>query len=116
MGLEPSMKANSLSSGMAAKLKIAATMARKAKIIMLDEPLSGIDLVARDHIMNAIIQEAEPQTAIVISSHLVDVIENILDSVYFIKSGSITTSGDSEDIRQEHGKSIVDLYREVFAS
>ncbi len=116
MGLEPSMKANSLSSGMAAKLKIAATMARKAKIIMLDEPLNGIDLVARDYIMNAIIQEAEPQTAIVISSHLVDVIENILDSVYFIKSGSITTSGDSEDIRQEHGKSIVDLYREVFAS
>lgn len=116
MGLNPSMKVGSLSSGMAAKLKIAATMARKAKIIMLDEPLNGIDLVARDQIMNAIIQEAEPETAIIISSHLIDVMENILDSVYFIKNGAITTSGDAENIRKEHGKSIVDLYKEVFAS
>lgn len=116
MGLEPSMKIGSLSSGMAAKLKITATMARKAKIIMLDEPLNGIDLVARDQIMNAIIQEAEPETAIIISSHLIDVMENILDSVYFIKNGAITTSGDAESIRKEHSKSIVDLYKEVFAS
>lgn len=116
MSLEPSMKVNSLSSGMAEKLKIAATMARKSKIIMLDEPLGGIDLVARDQIMSTIIKEAEPQTAIIISSHLIDVMENILDSVYFIKDGSITASGDTETIRKEQGKSVVDLYREVFAS
>ena len=116
MGLNNDMKVGTLSSGMAAKLKIAATMARKAKIVMLDEPLNGIDLVARDLIMSAIIEEAEPDTAIILSSHLIDVMENILDSVYFIKNGAIVTCGDAETIRQEHGKSIVDLYKEVFAS
>jgi ABC-2 type transport system ATP-binding protein len=116
MGLSPAMKVNSLSSGMAAKLKMAATMARKAKIVMLDEPLNGIDLIARDLIISAIIEEAEPETAIIISSHLIDVMESLLDSVYFIKEGRIVTSGDAEDIRKEHGKSIVDLYKEVFAS
>lgn len=116
MGLDYNMKVGTLSSGMAAKLKIAATMARKAKIVMLDEPLNGIDLVARDLIMSAIIEEAEPDTAIILSSHLIDVMENILDSVYFIKEGRIVTCGDAESIRQEHGKSIVDLYKEVFAS
>lgn len=116
MGLKQDMKIGSLSSGMAAKLKIAATMSRKAKVIMLDEPLNGIDLIARDLIMSAIIEEAEPDTAIIISSHLIDVMENILDSVLFIKEGSIVYAADSEDIRKEHGKSIVDLYKEVFAS
>jgi len=116
MGLKPDMKISSLSSGMAAKLKIAATMARRAKIVMLDEPLNGIDLVARDQIMSAIIEEAEPETAIIISSHLIDVMESILDNVYFIKEGRIITSGDAEDIRKQHGKSVVDLYKEVFAS
>lgn len=116
MGLDYNMKVGTLSSGMAAKLKIAATMARKAKIVMLDEPLNGIDLVARDLIMSAIIEEAEPETSIILSSHLIDVMENILDSVYFIKQGKIVTCGDAESIRQEHGKSIVDLYKEVFAS
>ncbi len=116
MGLERSMKVSSLSSGMAEKLKIAATMSRKSKIIMLDEPLVGIDLVARDQIINTIIKEAEPQTSIIISSHLIDVMENILDSIYFIKNGSIAASGDTETIRKEQSKSISDLYREVFAS
>jgi ABC-2 type transport system ATP-binding protein len=116
MGLQQDMSVGSLSSGMAAKLKMAATMARRSKVIMLDEPLNGIDLVARDLIMSAIIEESEPDTAIIISSHLIDVMENILDSVYFIKSGKIVNSGDAENIRQEHGKSIVDLYKEVFAS
>jgi ABC-2 type transport system ATP-binding protein len=116
MRLKPDMQVGSLSSGMAAKLKMAATMSRKAKIIMLDEPLNGIDLVARELIMSAIIEEAEPETAIIVSSHLIDVMENILDSVYFIKEGKIVNSGEAENIRKEHGKSIVDLYKEVFSS
>lgn len=116
MGLTMDMGIGTLSSGMAAKLKVAATMARKAKIVMLDEPLNGIDIIARDLIMSTIIEEAEEDTAIIISSHLIDVMENVLDSVYFIKEGEIVTAGDAETIRQEHGKSIVDLYKEVFAT
>ncbi len=114
MGLDMDMKVNALSSGMAAKLKLAATMARDASLFMLDEPLNGIDLVARDQIMSAIIQKADKKNIMLLSSHLIDVLENILDEVIFIKKGEIVLSGESEKVREESGKSIVDLYKEVF--
>ncbi|MCK5128304.1 MAG: ABC transporter ATP-binding protein [Clostridiales bacterium] len=116
MNLDMNMKVSALSSGMAAKLKLAATMARDAKLFMLDEPLNGIDLIARDQIMSAIIKKASEDNIMLLSSHLIDVLENILDEVIFIKEGKIVLSGDAEEIREEKGKSIVDLYKEVFAS
>lgn len=116
MGLEMDAKVSSLSSGMAAKLKIAAASARDAKLIMLDEPLNGIDLLARDVIMSTIIEKANENNAILLSSHLIDVLESILDEVIFIKDGKIVLQGDTEAMREKNGKSIVDLYREVFAS
>lgn len=115
MDLDMNMKVAKLSSGMAAKLKLAATMARDAKLFMLDEPLNGIDLVARDQIMSAIIKKASEDNIMLLSSHLIDVLENILDEVIFIKKGQIVLSGDAENIREENSKSIVDMYKEVFA-
>jgi ABC-2 type transport system ATP-binding protein len=116
MGLDMDMKVSSLSSGMSAKLKLAAAAARDARLIMLDEPLNGIDLIARDAIMSAIIEKANETNTILLSSHLIDVMENILDEVIFIKEGRIVLQGGAEDIREQRGKSIVDLYKEVFAS
>lgn len=116
MELEMDMKVSQLSSGMAAKLKLAATAARDARLIMLDEPLNGIDLIARDAIMSAIIEKANESNTILISSHLIDVMENILDEVIFIRQGRIVLQGETEAVRAQSGKSIVDLYREVFAS
>jgi len=115
MGLEPVMKMTQLSSGMAAKLKLAVAAARDARLIMLDEPLNGIDLVARDVIMSTIIKKAGDDNVILLSSHLIDVMETILDDVIFIKDGRIVLQGSAEDVRARHGKSIVDLYKEVFA-
>ncbi|OQB22813.1 MAG: putative ABC transporter ATP-binding protein YxlF [Firmicutes bacterium ADurb.Bin182] len=114
MGLKLDMKLSQLSSGMAAKLKLAAAVSRDAELIMLDEPLNGIDLVARDVILSSIIEKANENNTVLISSHLVDVVENILDDVIFIKDGHIVLTGNVEEVRQLHGKSIVDLYREVF--
>ena len=116
MGLDMDMKVDALSSGMSAKLKIAAAAARDARLIMFDEPLNGIDLIARDHVMSAIIEKANEQNTILLSSHLIDVMENILDAVIFIKHGRIVLEGNAESVREQHGKSITDLYREVFAS
>jgi len=115
MNLTMDMKVSALSSGMAAKLKIASTMARKAKLYMLDEPLNGIDLVARDKIMTAILDNASEDSAIIISSHLIDQIEKILDEVIFIKEGNIIIMGNAETIRADKNKSIVNLYKEVYA-
>ena len=114
MQLEPSMKAKSLSSGMMAKLKVAVTMARNAKVYLLDEPLNGIDLLARDEIMTSIIEAAQDDTAIVISSHLVDELEKVIDTAAFIKDGKLVKTSQVEELRFSQGKSIVDEYREIY--
>lgn len=115
MELNMSDKAKNLSSGMAAKLKIAATLARKAELYLLDEPLNGIDIIAREHIINTILESAEENTSIVISSHLVDELEKIIDNAVFIKNGNLILEGEAESIRMERGKSIVELYKEIYA-
>lgn len=108
-------KAKELSSGQAAKLKIAATMARDAQLYMLDEPLNGIDIIAREQILKAIVEAANEEKTLVISSHLVDELEAIVDSVVILNQGSLVLAGDAEEVRMERGKSIVDLYKEVYA-
>jgi len=115
MNLDRNMKISALSSGMNAKLRVAVTMARKAKIYLLDEPLNGIDLVAREAIMSSIISEAREDNTIVISSHLIDVMENVLDDVIFIKEGKVVINENAEEAREKYNKSITDLYKEVYA-
>lgn len=115
MELDMEDKAKSLSSGLAAKLKIAATLARKAELYMLDEPLNGIDIIARERIINTILEIARDDATIIISSHLVDELEKIIDNAVFIKKGSIALVGVADDLRQAHGKSIVELYKEIYA-
>lgn len=116
MGLNMTDKSKNLSSGLAAKLKIAATLARKAEVYLLDEPLNGIDIIARDHIINSILEAATDNATLIISSHLVDELEKIIDNAIFIKDGNLVLTGEAEQIRVEHKKSIVDLYKEIYAS
>lgn len=115
MELSKKDKAKSLSSGMAAKLKIAATLARKANVYMLDEPLNGIDIIARERIMNTIIEVARDDSTIIISSHLVDELEKIIDNAVFIKDGAVVLKGDAEELRETHKKSVVEMYKEIYA-
>lgn len=114
MELDPKDKARTLSSGMAAKLKLAATLARKASLYLLDEPLNGIDLVARDRIMQTIVETSSPNNTIVMSTHLVDEIEDTIDGAIFVKHGEIVLAGDVAVIHSEHNKSIADLYRQIY--
>lgn len=115
MDLDMKAKVNKLSSGMVAKLKVAATLSRKAKIYMLDEPLNGIDIIARDLIISTIIESSGDDNAMILSSHLVDELEKIIDHAIFIKSGSLVMVGDVEELREMKGKSIVEIYKEVYA-
>ncbi len=115
MNLSHQDKVSKMSSGMMAKLKLAVTLARDAKLIMLDEPLNGIDIIAREQIINSIILCAGQDKAIVMSSHLVDELEKIIDYAIFIKNGEVERMGDAEALREESGKSIVDIYKEIYA-
>lgn len=116
MELTEDLKTKALSSGMMAKLKIAVTMARKAKVILLDEPLNGIDLMARDQIMRAVVSSAAPDVTLMLSSHLVDELEQVVDSAVFIKESHLIEVCDVEELRIMRGKSIVDRYREIYGN
>lgn len=116
MELTMDMKVKSLSSGMAAKLKIAATLARDAEVCMLDEPLNGIDLIGRDQIIQSILRAANPNATILISSHLFDELESIVDHIVMMENGKLVLEGELEEIRRQYGMSISDLYRNRFAA
>ncbi len=115
MQLNPNQKISKMSSGMVAKAKLAITLARDSKIIMLDEPLNGIDIIAREKIVNTVIDNASENKAIIMSSHLVDELEKIIDYAIFIKEGHVVAQGDAEELRTQRGKSIVDMYKEIYA-
>ena len=113
MSLEKKLKVKSLSSGMLAKLKVAVTMARNAKIYMLDEPLNGIDLLARDSVMNMILTSAGEDNTLIISSHLVEELESVVDKAIFIKEAHFAGMVDVEELRTVEGISLADKYRQV---
>ena len=115
LGLRMQDKAKTLSSGLAAKLKLAATLARRASLYLLDEPLNGIDISAREQIIEAVMEVADKNATIVMSSHLVDELEKFIDDAVFVKEGSIVLSGEAEMLRNQHGKTIVELYKEIYA-
>ena len=114
MELTEELKTKNLSSGMAAKLKIAATLARDAVVYMLDEPFNGIDLLARDEIRTCILQEAGPEKALVLSSHLVEEMEAIADSAIFMHKGKLVEVRDLDQMREEDHVSMADRYREIY--
>lgn len=107
-------KMKALSSGMKAKLKIALALSRTCSVSLLDEPMNGIDLISRDHMMQALIQGFDETDTVVISSHMVDELEKLVDHVIFMKDGKVILEGNVEKIRSEHGKSLTDLYRELY--
>ncbi len=115
LGLRMQDKAKTLSSGLAAKLKLAATLARRASLYLLDEPLNGIDIIAREQIIEAVMEVADKNATIVMSSHLVVELEKFIDDAVFVKEGSIVLSGEAEMLRNQHGKTIVELYKEIYA-
>ncbi|MDE6872988.1 MAG: ABC transporter ATP-binding protein [Lachnospiraceae bacterium] len=115
LGLRMQDKAKTLSSGLAAKLKLAATLARSASLYLLDEPLNGIDIIAREQVIEAVKEVAGENATIVMSSHLVDELEKIIDDAFFVKEGSIVLAGEAKQLHKERGKTIVELYKEIYA-
>ena len=113
MELTENLKCKNLSSGMTAKLKIALALSRKVKVYLLDEPLNGIDLIARDTVMNTIISCLSEDVALVVSSHLVEELEAFANKAVFIKNGDLLDICDIETLRMEQGKSLADRYREL---
>lgn len=115
MKLEKNMKVTSLSKGMHEKLNLSLVLSRNAKLYILDEPIAGVDPVARDQILDAIINNYNEKSSMIITTHLVRDMENIFDDVVFLKDGEIILQGNAESLREQKGKQIDDLYKEIFS-
>lgn len=115
MNLDTSMKLKTLSKGMLEKLSLSLTLSRKAQLYILDEPISGVDIISRDKIINAIIDNISINASIIITTHYVGELEKLFDEVIFLGDGSIIEKGDAEDLRMKYETSIDQIYRKVFA-
>jgi len=103
-----------LSKGTKEKVQLILVMARDAKLYLLDEPIGGVDPAAREFILNTIIKNYNPKGSVIISTHLISEIEQILDDVIFLKNGAVTHAAPADVLREQHNMSIDALFREVF--
>lgn len=114
LGISPKRKLKSLSKGNKEKVCLILVMCRQAKLYVLDEPIAGVDPAARDYVISTIINNYNPEATVMISTHLIADIEQVLDEVLFIRDGNLVLQKSVEDIRAEEGKSVDELFREVF--
>ncbi len=114
LDINPGKKLKTFSKGAKEKVQLILVMSRRAKLYVLDEPIAGVDPAARDYILQTILSNYEEDASILISTHLVSDIEKILDEVIFIRNGSILTHASVDGLRQQGGRSIDTIFREVF--
>ena len=114
LGIQKQDRIKTMSKGTKEKLQLALVMCRQAQIYLLDEPIAGVDPAARDYILNTIINNYDENATILISTHLIADIENILDEVIFIQNGRIRLYSDVDSIRVNKRMSIDGYFREVF--
>ena len=112
--LSPKAPLKSLSKGNKEKVQLILAMSRNARLYLLDEPIGGVDPAARDYILNTILTNYSRDASVIISTHLIADVERILDDVVFISRGQLVLHQSVDQIRQERGCSVDDLFREVF--
>jgi len=112
--INPEDKLKTLSKGTKEKVQLVLVMSREAELYILDEPIGGVDPAARDYILNTIISNYNENSSIIISTHLIADVEKVLDDVLFINDGKIILSESVDNIRSDNGKSVDELFREVF--
>ena len=114
LDLSSRKKLSQMSKGTKEKVQLILTMSRKAKLYLLDEPIGGVDPATRDYILDTIIRNYDPDAVVMISTHLISDVENVLDEVIFVNQGKILLQSGVDEIREKHGKSVDALFREVF--
>lgn len=114
LGINASDRLRSMSKGTKEKVQLILVMSRKAELYLLDEPIGGVDPAARDYILNTIITNYSENATVLLSTHLIYDIERVLEEVVFLNKGQAVLQASVDEIREEQGKSIDGLFREVF--
>ncbi len=115
LNIQPTAQLKTLSKGTKEKVQLILVMSRHSDLFILDEPIAGVDPAARDYILNTIITNYNENASILLSTHLISDIENILDEVIFIRNGQVITHMPVDRIREEYGQSVDAYFRRVFA-
>jgi ABC-type multidrug transport system, ATPase component len=115
LGISPEARLKTLSKGTKEKVQLILVMSRNAELYILDEPIAGVDPAARDYILRTIITNYNPNSTIILSTHLISDIENVLDDVIFMKNGSLMLYTSVDAIRDQQNKSVDAYFREVYA-
>ena len=114
LGINFKSKIKTLSKGTKEKLALILTLSRNARLFILDEPIAGVDPAARDYILSTILSHKQANATMLISTHLISEIEQYFDYVIFLKEGRVVLEGKTGEVREREGKSIDELFREVF--
>lgn len=115
LNINTNAKLKALSKGTKEKVQLILVMSRDAKLYLLDEPIAGVDPAAREYILSTIVSNYNPEASIIITTHLITDVEQVLDDFYFLSfGGRILKSGNAEEARNESGQSLDMLFREVF--
>ena len=114
LNIQPKQHIKQMSKGTREKVQLIMVMSRAAKLYLLDEPIGGVDPATRDYILSTIIGNYNPEAAVVISTHLISDVEKVLDDVIFINQGRVMLQSSVDQIREEKGMSVDELFREVF--
>ena len=114
LGLDASARVKTLSKGTREKLQLILVMSRAAKLYLLDEPIGGVDPATRDYILRTIIGNYNEDASVILSTHLIADVEQVLDEVIFLQNGRVERHTGVDAIRGETGKSVDELFREVF--
>lgn len=115
LSIDPTTRLKTLSKGNKEKVQLILVMSRNADLYVLDEPIAGVDPAARDYILRTIINNYNPEATVIISTHLIGDIEQVLDEVIFMRYGHLVLYTSVDNIREQHGKSVDAYFREVFA-
>ena len=115
LSIDPNAKMKTLSKGNKEKVQLILVMSRQADLYVLDEPIAGVDPAARDYILRTILNNYRQDSSVLISTHLISDIEQVLDEVIFMRRGQMVLYSTTEAIRQQQGKSVDQYFREVFA-
>ena len=116
LALDPNKRIGSLSKGMRTRVRIAAALSRKADLVLLDDPFSGIDLISREKIQGALLKTYRyKEQSVIISTHIIKEAEPLFDDVVFMNEGELILQGDADGLREKHKKLITDLYKELFS-
>ena len=114
LGIDPKFKLKTLSKGTKEKVSLILVMSRRASLYLLDEPIAGVDPATRDYILSTIISNYDQNASIIISTHLIADIEQVLNDVIFLNNGQVVLAGTVDEIREKNGKSVDEVFREVF--